>query len=263
MQLPDSASWPGGRLAARLRRRSGPGSRSSPWSSDDLRPARSSPGRRSRTPSGSTRPSAARPTRSSTCSRSPGALGVALALDDFDRLAATCRPLVEPPAVGQVPDGGLLLRRRPARGDARARRPAATGTRLTVTGRPSPTTCRRAECWNRDVIMPLDAPLQPAGAGTAVLRGNLAPDGAVIKQSAASPHLLTHRGRALVFDSTEAYHAVAARRGPRRRRGHDPGRPQLRPEGLPGHARDRQRAAARRSCSSAASPTWSGSATAG
>jgi dihydroxy-acid dehydratase len=41
-----------------------------------------------------------------------------------------------------------------------------------------------------------------------VLRGNLAPDGAVIKQSAASPHLLKHRGRALVFDSPEAYHKV-------------------------------------------------------
>ena len=42
-----------------------------------------------------------------------------------------------------------------------------------------------------------------------MLRGNLAPDGAVIKQSAASPHLLKHRGRALVFDSPEEYHAVA------------------------------------------------------
>ena len=43
-----------------------------------------------------------------------------------------------------------------------------------------------------------------------MLRGNLAPDGAVIKQSAASPHLLKHRGRALVFDSPEAYYAVVA-----------------------------------------------------
>jgi dihydroxyacid dehydratase/phosphogluconate dehydratase len=42
-----------------------------------------------------------------------------------------------------------------------------------------------------------------------VLRGNLAPDGAVIKQSAASPHLLKHRGRALVFDSPSAYYEVA------------------------------------------------------
>ena len=43
-----------------------------------------------------------------------------------------------------------------------------------------------------------------------MLRGNLAPDGAVIKQSAASAHLLKHRGRALVFDSPEAYYAVVA-----------------------------------------------------
>ena len=67
-----------------------------------------------------------------------------------------------------------------------------------------------AQCWNSDVIMPLDQPFQPAGSGTAVLRGNLAPGGAVLKQSAASPQLLKHRGRALVFDSPEAYHAVAA-----------------------------------------------------
>ena len=53
-----------------------------------------------------------------------------------------------------------------------------------------------------------DAPFQPAGTGTAVLRGNLAPDGAVLKQSAASAHLLKHRGRALVFDTPEAYYAV-------------------------------------------------------
>src|SRR5205823_6111665 len=45
--------------------------------------------------------------------------------------------------------------------------------------------------------------------GTAVLRGNLAPDGAVLKQSAASPELLEHRGQALVFESPEDYHAVS------------------------------------------------------
>ena len=43
--------------------------------------------------------------------------------------------------------------------------------------------------------------------GIAVLRGNLAPDGAVIKPSAASPHLMKHRGRAVVFESIEDYHA--------------------------------------------------------
>src|SRR5690606_37571558 len=58
-------------------------------------------------------------------------------------------------------------------------------------------------------IRTLDAPFQPAGAGTVVLRGNLCPGGAVLKVSAASPHLLRHRGRALVFDRIEDYHAVA------------------------------------------------------
>ena len=81
---------------------------------------------------------------------------------------------------------------------------------LTVTGKTVGENVQDAPCWNRDVIMPLDQPFQAAGTGTAVLRGNLAPDGAVIKQSAASPHLLKHRGRALVFDSPEAYHQVAA-----------------------------------------------------
>jgi L-arabonate dehydrase len=55
------------------------------------------------------------------------------------------------------------------------------------------------------VIRPFDTPLKPAGSGTAVLRGNLCPGGAVVKQSAASPDLLRHRGRALVFDSIEEY----------------------------------------------------------
>jgi dihydroxy-acid dehydratase len=55
-----------------------------------------------------------------------------------------------------------------------------------------------AEVSNPDVILPLDAPVQNEG-GMAVLRGNLAPDGAVIKHAAASPTLLQHRGRALVF----------------------------------------------------------------
>ena len=51
-----------------------------------------------------------------------------------------------------------------------------------------------------------DEPMQSSG-GIAVLRGNLAPDGAIIKPAAASPHLLQHRGRAVVFDSIEDFHA--------------------------------------------------------
>ena len=60
----------------------------------------------------------------------------------------------------------------------------------------------RAECFNRQVIRTLNQPLRQEG-GMAMLRGNLAPSGAVIKQSAASPHLLKHQGRAVVFENNE------------------------------------------------------------
>src|SRR5919112_3620572 len=77
---------------------------------------------------------------------------------------------------------------------------------LTVTGRPLVDYLDDAAIWDREVIRPRSAPLVAEG-GIAVLRGNLAPDGAVIKPAAASPHLLRHRGRALVFDSIEDFHA--------------------------------------------------------
>src|SRR5262249_31330319 len=60
--------------------------------------------------------------------------------------------------------------------------------------------------YNSEVIRPFDSPLTRQG-GIAVLRGNLAPDGAVIKPSAATPELMQHRGRAVVFDNIEHYHA--------------------------------------------------------
>lgn len=66
--------------------------------------------------------------------------------------------------------------------------------------------CREAPAWNNEVIRPFDRPLTSHG-GIAVLRGNLAPDGAVLKPSAASPHLMRHRGRAVVFDNIEHYKA--------------------------------------------------------
>ena len=61
-----------------------------------------------------------------------------------------------------------------------------------------------AECWDSKVILPLAAPLAPQG-GIIVLRGNIAPDGAVLKPSAASPHLMHHRGRAVVFEDIDDY----------------------------------------------------------
>jgi L-arabonate dehydrase len=79
---------------------------------------------------------------------------------------------------------------------------------VTVTGRSVAQNIEGAECWNKEVIATLAAPFQPAGSGTVVLRGNLCPDGAVLKVSAASEELLDHEGPALVFDSVEEYMAV-------------------------------------------------------
>jgi dihydroxy-acid dehydratase len=77
---------------------------------------------------------------------------------------------------------------------------------LTVTGRPLVDYLDDAAIWDAEVIRTRTQPLVEQG-GIAVLRGSLAPDGALIKPAAASPHLLRHRGRALVFDSIEDFHA--------------------------------------------------------
>jgi dihydroxy-acid dehydratase len=78
---------------------------------------------------------------------------------------------------------------------------------LTVTGKSVGEGLEGAQTWNTDVIRPLGNPVYPRG-GTAVLRGNLAPDGAVIKPSAAEPRFLKHTGPALVFDSYKEMKAV-------------------------------------------------------
>ena len=71
---------------------------------------------------------------------------------------------------------------------------------VTVTGKSIGENIAGAACFNREVIKTLDQPLQPQG-GTVILKGNLAPQGAVLKQSAASPHFLKHKGRAVVFEN--------------------------------------------------------------
>lgn len=76
--------------------------------------------------------------------------------------------------------------------------PLLHGDALTVTGRTLAENVASAEVQNREIIRTLDDPFQPEG-GLAVLRGNLAPDGAVIKHAAATLSLLQHRGRAVVF----------------------------------------------------------------
>ena len=73
---------------------------------------------------------------------------------------------------------------------------------LTVTGKTIAENVAKAECIRPEVIRTASNPLHPEG-GTVVLRGNLAPDGAVLKQTAASPHLLHHRGPAYVFETHE------------------------------------------------------------
>jgi dihydroxy-acid dehydratase len=134
-----------------------------------------------------------------------GRLGIDLTLDDFDRIGSGVPLLVDlQPAGRHLMDdfhraGGL---RAVLREVADLLDPEAG----TVTGRPLVEHLADAELVDTEVIRPRDRPLQEA-AGIVVLRGNLCPDGAVIKPAAASPGLLRHRGRAVVFDSIEDLHA--------------------------------------------------------
>jgi dihydroxy-acid dehydratase len=134
-----------------------------------------------------------------------GRIGVELSLDDFDAVGSGVPLLVDlAPAGRYLMDdlfraGGLLAVLREL---SDLLDPAA----MTVSGRPLADHLSEARIWDEAVIRPRSAPLQ-ADAGIAVLRGSLAPDGAVIKPAAASKELLTHRGRAVVFDSIEDMHA--------------------------------------------------------
>ena len=134
-----------------------------------------------------------------------GRIGVNLNLDDWDRLGRDVPTLVDlkpsgrflmedfayagglPALLRQLFQAGLLHR-----------------NELTVNGRTLWENASNAEVYNGDVIRPLDRPLTTSG-GIAVLRGNLAPAGAVIKPSAATPELLRHRGPAVVFEDIEDF----------------------------------------------------------
>ncbi|UED85879.1 IlvD/Edd family dehydratase [Streptomyces profundus] len=139
-----------------------------------------------------------------------GRVGVPLTLDDFDALTTEVPVLVDLMPSGRflMEDfyyaGGLPVVLRELDGLGLLHRET-----ITVSGRDTGTETAGARCWNTEVIHPGAAPFRPAGEGTVVLRGSLAPDGAVLKVSAASPELLTHRGRALVWDRVEDY-VVAA-----------------------------------------------------
>lgn len=134
-----------------------------------------------------------------------GRLGVDLSLDDIDRIGSRVPVLVDLQPAGRflMEDlhraGGLLAVLREVRD-------LLDPDALTVTGSPLAEFVDDASIWDGDVIRTRAEPMVAEG-GVAVLRGNLAPDGALIKPAAASPQLLRHRGRAVVFDSIEDFHA--------------------------------------------------------
>ena len=133
-------------------------------------------------------------------------IGVDLDLDDFDRLGRGVHTLVNlmpsgkylmedfyyaggvPAVLRELGENNLLHR------DA-----------LTVNGKTIWENNQDAPCWNREVIHGFKSPFKK-DAGIAVLRGNLCPEGAIIKPSAATPKLMTHRARAVVFENIEDFH---------------------------------------------------------
>jgi len=130
-----------------------------------------------------------------------GRCGVDLPLSRFDDLSRTtpiltnCKPVGEYQMEDLYYAGGI-----PA--VLKELLPLLHGDALTVTGKTLAENVASAEIINPDVIRTLDKPLQPEG-GLSVVRGNLAPDGAVIKHAAASSDLLHHRGRAIVFKNMD------------------------------------------------------------
>ncbi|WP_432970160.1 IlvD/Edd family dehydratase [Dactylosporangium sp. CA-233914] len=134
-----------------------------------------------------------------------GRLGVELSQDDFDQVGAEVPLLVD-----LLPAGRFLMDDLYRAGGLHAVlaeiRDLLDPTAVTVTGQPLVDHLDGARVYDREVIRPREQPLRPH-AGIAVLYGNLAPDGAVIKPAAASPELLQHRGPAVVFDSVEDLHA--------------------------------------------------------
>ncbi|MDR3701204.1 MAG: L-arabinonate dehydratase [Candidatus Sulfopaludibacter sp.] len=134
-----------------------------------------------------------------------GRLAVPLCLNDFDRLGHDC-----PTLANLMPSGQYLMEDFyyaggvPAVVRALGEHNMLHRDALTVNGKTIWENCREAPNWNAEVIRPWDRPLLERG-GIAILRGNLAPNGAVIKPSAASPRLMRHAGRAIVFENIEDY----------------------------------------------------------
>jgi L-arabonate dehydrase len=132
-----------------------------------------------------------------------GRVGVKLQLDDFDRLGHDLPLLVD-----LMPSGRFLMEDFYYAGGipavVRALGHLIHGKALTVNGKTMRQNTADAPCWNAEVIHSREKPIRER-AGIAVLRGNLAPSGALIKPSAAAPRLIKHRGRAVVFTSIEDF----------------------------------------------------------
>ncbi|MGQ2905424.1 MAG: L-arabinonate dehydratase [Neoaquamicrobium sediminum] len=139
-----------------------------------------------------------------------GRIGIDLTLDDWDRLGRDIPTIVDLMPSGRFLmeeffyAGGLPVVIR-ALGEAGLLHKDA----LTVSGASIWDEVKDVRNWNEDVIRPVGQALTPHG-GIAVLKGNLAPRGAVLKPSAASPHLMRHRGRAVVFEDIDDYKAKIA-----------------------------------------------------
>jgi len=134
-----------------------------------------------------------------------GRVGLEVTLDDWDNLGREV-----PTIVDLMPSGRFLMEDfyyaggLPAVIRTLGERNLIHRDALTVNGKTIWENCQTAANWNTEVIRSLEKPLVAHG-GIVVLRGNLAPDGAVLKPSAASPHLMRHRGRTVVFENIEHY----------------------------------------------------------
>ena len=132
-----------------------------------------------------------------------GRLGVKLELEDWDKLGSQL-----PCLVNLQPSGQYLMEDFYYAGGLPAVLKEIEGVlnkdAMTANGKTMGENVANAPVWNRDVIKAFDDPFK-ANAGIAILRGNLAPNGAVIKPSAATPKLLKHRGPAVVFESIEEF----------------------------------------------------------
>src|SRR3954466_1767270 len=135
-----------------------------------------------------------------------GRIGVKLDLDDFDRLGRGVHTLLN-----LMPSGKYLMEDFCYAGGLPAvlrelgENNLLNKDALTVNGKTIWQNNKDAPCWNRDVITPFAKPFKK-NTGIKVLRGNLCPGGAIIKPSAATPKLLKHTGRAVVFENIEDFH---------------------------------------------------------